>query len=453
MELTRDEEVRRAYSRDASGLEMIPDAVARAGDARDVIAAVEEAVRLESSITPAGSQTSMTGASITDRGILLSLAGMNRIVDVDESRRIARVEPGLSIGALNRELRPAGLHFAPDPTSENDATVGGAIACNASGARSLVHGPTRRHIRAITVVGAEATLVTHTRRYLEKNPVGFAAVQDTVDWYVGSEGTLGIVVEAELLLTPLPANLIGLAIPFPDDRSAFRFVVEAREHGSRSPQCLEYFDQQALAIAGVSANRPWSADAKSMIYLEDDAGPSTEACLDSWLELAESCFAIVGDIRAFDSAAALREARAFRHAVPATMNERGAAFQSSGGRKVSTDWSVPYDRLAGILDVSRRASEKHGAPMPVTYGHAGNGHPHQNFIAEDAAALERIRASIDETLEAVFEAGGTFSAEHGVGKLKKTWVERQLSADQLKIMQAMKNALDPRGIFSPGNIL
>ena len=86
MELTRDEEVRRAYSRDASGLEMIPDAVARAGDARDVIAAVEEAVRLESSITPAGSQTSMTGASITDRGILLSLAGMNRIVDVDESR-------------------------------------------------------------------------------------------------------------------------------------------------------------------------------------------------------------------------------------------------------------------------------------------------------------------------------------------------------------------------------
>ena len=143
MELTRDEEVRRAYSRDASGLEMIPDAVARAGDARDVIAAVEEAVRLESSITPAGSQTSMTGASITDRGILLSLTGMNRIVDVDESRRIARVEPGLSIGALNRELRPAGLHFAPDPTSENDATVGGAIACNASGARSLVHGSRR----------------------------------------------------------------------------------------------------------------------------------------------------------------------------------------------------------------------------------------------------------------------------------------------------------------------
>ena len=453
MDLTRDEEVRRAYSRDASGLEMIPEAVVRATDTQDVMAVVEECRRTGTSVTPAGSQTSMTGASITDRGILLSLTGLNRILDVDQSRRMARVQPGLTIGELNRELRPTGLHFAPDPTSENDATIGGAIACNASGARSLRHGPTRRHIRGLTLVGAEGTVSTHTRRYLEKNTVGFAAVHDTVDWYVGSEGTLGIVVEAELALTPVAESLMGLAIPFPDDEVALQFVMSAREHGSRMPQCLEYFDEQALTIAGDAAHRPWPVDAKAMIYVEDDAGSSVDECLDSWLELAEKYRAITDDIRAFGSAPELREARAFRHAVPATLNERGAAFQSNGGRKVSTDWSVPYHRLSELLDISRRASIKHGAPLPVTYGHAGNGHPHQNFIAENAEALERIRASIDETLEAVFAAGGTFSAEHGVGKLKKTWVERQLSSDQLKVLQAMKNALDPRGIFSPGNIL
>jgi FAD/FMN-containing dehydrogenase len=453
LELTRDVEVRRAYSKDASGLVMLPEAVVRAGDAQDVVEVVAEALRLDSSVTPAGSQTSMTGASITDRGILLSMSGLNRIIDIDPEKRSARVEPGITIGALNRDLRETGLQFAPDPTSENDATVGGAIACNASGARSLRHGATRRHIRALTVVGGDAAVVAHRRHALEKDTVGFGPVQDTVDWYVGAEGTLGIVVEAELALVALPENLIGLAIPFPDDAAALRFVVAARNHASRSPQCLEYFDREAMAIAGLAAQRPWPDDARAMIYLEDDAGEAVDDCLDSWLAVAESSGAVAGDIRAFDTASALREARAFRHAVPATMNERGAAFHSSGGRKVSTDWSVPYTRLAEFLDISRRASEKSGAPPAVTYGHAGNGHPHQNFIAEDAEALERIRASIDETLTAVFAAGGTFSAEHGVGKLKKTWVERQLSGDQLAMMRAMKSALDPRGVFSPGNIL
>jgi glycolate oxidase len=453
LELTRDDGIRRAYSRDASGLELIPEAVARARDSRDVTDVVAEAIGAGTSVTPAGSQTSMTAASITDRGILLSLSAMNRIIDVRAEERIVRVEPGLTIGALNAELRETGLQFAPDPTSENDATVGGAIACNASGARSLRYGATRRHVRAVTVVGGDAVTTAHRRNFLEKNTVGFGPVQDPVDWYVGSEGTLGIVVEAELALVPLPQYLIGLAVPFLDDASALRFVVRAREHATRTPQCLEYFDREALTIAGNAAQRPWPEEAQAMIYLEDDAGVSVDECLDSWLALAEAANAIVGEIRAFDTSAALREARVFRHAVPATMNERGAAFIPGGGRKVSTDWSVPYPRLAEILDVSRRASEKLGVAPPVTYGHAGNGHPHQNFIAQNPEELERVRSVIDETLEAVFAAGGTFSAEHGVGKLKKTWVERQLTSDQLGMMRAMKSVLDPKGVFSPGNIL
>lgn len=454
MELSRDRDVRIAHSRDASGLELLPDAVARPADRREVAEIVREAMRTKTHVTPAGSQTSMTGASITDSGILLSMSGMRRILDVDTSARTARVHPGVTIGDLNRELRETGLHFAPDPTSENDATVGGAIACNASGARSLRHGPARRHVLGLDVVTAGGDSLSYARTLLDKNTVGFAGVQDPVDWYIGSEGTLGIIVEARLSLVTLPVNLTGLAIPFADSASALAFVVSARQHAARSAHCLEFFDGEALAIAGAAMRRPWSDAAHAMVYLEDDAGEEAmETMLDPWLELAERHAAIAGDIRAFDSSQSLREAREMRHAVPATMNERGERYRSAGGRKVSTDWSVPYPRLSEALDISRDASVRHEAPQPVTYGHAGNGHPHQNYIADDARSVERINAAIEETLQSVFAMGGTFSAEHGLGKLKKRWLGLQLGPQQIEVMRAMKRALDPDGLLSPGNVL
>jgi len=454
LELTRDSDVRASHSKDASGLELVPESVARPASAEDVTDVVRDAAGSGTTITAAGSQTSMTGASITDKGVLMSMTGMNRIIDVDVDAGIARVEPGVTIGDLNRALAETGLQFAPDPTSENDATIGGAIACNASGARSLRYGPTRRHVRGLTIVYADGTIGSHTRSFLEKNTVGFAAAQDPVDWFVGSEGTLGIVVEAQLCLVPLPMNPIGLAIPFHSARSALEFVVAAREKSSRRAACLEFFDEQALEIAGTASRQPWAPETAGLIYLEDDAHDSgPDKMLDDWLAVAESRGALTADIRVFEGPQPLREARRIRHAVPATMNERGERYRASGGRKVSTDWSVPYRALGRALDAARAAAEKHGAPSPVTYGHAGNGHPHQNFIGENPEMLERIHAALEETLQVVFRMGGTFSAEHGIGKLKKGWLHSQLSDRQLEVMRSIKRALDPHGILAPGNVL
>jgi len=460
MDVTRDLDVCRAHSRDASGLELIPEAVARAASEDDVIDAVRFAAGSNTPLTPAGSQTSMTAASITDRGILLSLSAMNRIIDIDTERRVARVQPGVTIGELNRALVETGLLFAPDPTSEHDATVGGAIACNASGARSLFYGATRAHVSGLKVVHADGGVATYRRSGIEKNTVGFLAAQEPVDWFVGSEGTLGVVVEAELSLVEAPRFLVGLAVPFPSVDSALAFVTAAREtalagHDTRSARCLEFFDAQSLAIAGASIGRRWPEKIAALVYLEDDAAPSesVDELLDTWLTVAEANDAITGDIRVYQGAQALREARVMRHAVPATMNERASAFRSGGGRKVSTDWSVPYRRLGEALAASRAAVERHGAPPPVTYGHAGNGHPHQNFIAEDASALGRVNAAVEETLESIVRMGGTVSAEHGLGKLKRSWLGLQLSPRQIGLMRGIKNALDPTGLFAPGNIL
>ncbi|MEO8576409.1 MAG: FAD-binding oxidoreductase [Gemmatimonadales bacterium] len=435
---------------------MIPEAVARATSQDDVIQVLEIAANEKSAVTPAGSQTSMTGASITSTGTLLSLAGMNRIVDVDVERRTARVEPGVTIGQLNRELAGVGLMFAPDPTSEQDATIGGAIACNASGARSLYYGSTRRHVKAVRVVHADRMVTEYRRSNHEKNTVGYAAAQDPVDWFVGSEGTLGIVTEAELSLVPLPSHIVGLAIPFLQESDALKFVVAARDGSAgRTPRCLEFFDETALGIAGESIGAPWATYTTALIYLEDDAGETgdTEPMLSAWLEMADEHGVLTDDIRAFDGAQALREARVMRHAVPATMNERGAAYHKNGGRKISTDWAVPHQLLGEALAASRTAIERHGVPAPVTYGHAGNGHPHQNFIAEDLDAVNTIYKAIDETLRAVISMGGTVSAEHGLGKLKQFWLPLQVSPRQIEVMRALKSTLDPSAMLSPGNIL
>lgn len=455
MVLNRDADARLAVARDASGLEMVPEAVARAESADEVVAVIQEASSLGMPVTAAGSQTSMTGASITGRGVLLSLSAMNRVIDVDEKNAKVRVEPGVTIGQLNRELAPLDLMFAPDPTSEEDATIGGAIACNASGARSLYYGATRRHVSGVRVVHADGSASGYGRSHGEKNTVGYAAAQDPVDWFVGSEGTLGIVVEAELSLVKKPSNIVGLAVPFPSPGNALEFVVGAREGKSgRMARCLEYFDSAALAIAGESLGMAWAAGARGMIYLEDDAGEgAVDSVLSAWLSLAEIHSAMADDIQVFEGAQPLRDARIMRHSVPATMNERGAAQINNGGRKVSTDWAVPYRLLEQALAVSAAAVAKFGAPPPVTYGHAGNGHPHQNFIASDASELGVINSAIEETLAHVIGVGGTVSAEHGLGKLKQKWLGLQLSERQIAVMQAIKNTLDPTGMFAPGNVL
>jgi len=450
--LSRDPDVRRSYSADVSGLVLLPDAVARPATIDDVQEVLRQATMDRVPVTPAGGQTSTTGASITDAGILLSMRAMDRVLDIDTSRRRAVVQPGVMLGALNRQLAPTGLHFAPDPTSEDDVSVGGAIACNASGARTLLYGTTRAHVRSLAVVQADGTLVRVGRSGLDKNTAGYAFAHDPVDWFIGSEGTLGVIVEAELALTPLPDRVIGLGIPCSDEQSALALVTAIRESQLLHPRCIEYFDALALQIARDHSGRDWASGANALIYVEDVASADVEPPLEEWLGLAEDHGA-VGNLLVFDGDAALRDARKMRHAVPATMNERGSARRPHGGRKVSTDWAVPYPRLAAAIAEARTLVDAAGLAQPVIYGHAGNGHPHQNFIAHDATELGKIEVVVEATLKHVLSLGGTVSAEHGIGKLKRKWLPLQATPLQIGAMRSLKRELDPLGILAPGNIL
>ena len=450
--LSSDKSVRDAYEADASGLHLVPEFVARPESVDEVIEIVRRAVSDRTPITCAGAQTSTTGASITDKGILLSLRSLDRISSPDEKARTITVEPGALVGQIKRTAAAVGLLFAPDPTSEEESTIGGAIACNASGARTFKYGATRRHVRALKVVMASGELVELRRSDLEKNTVGYAFAHDPIDWFIGSEGTLGIIVEAELSLLPLPHHVVGLAVLFRDESDALKFVIATRESSTTAARCIEYFDGRAVEIARAASAGLIPPDAMAMVYIEEEITDDLDSALTRWLELIEAVGADLEPL-VFDGEARLREARKIRHSIPATMNERGNTFRDSGGRKVSTDWAVPYRRLPEAIETARSLVSKTGLEQPVIYGHAGNGHPHQNFVARDARELATIEGAVEETLRRVLAMGGTVAAEHGIGKIKRRWLPLQMNALQISMMTAAKRELDPLGILAPGNIL
>ena len=451
--LSTDRGVREAYEADASGIHLVPDSVSRPESVEEVVEVMKQAAMDRAFVTCAGAQTSTTAASITDRGILLSLRALSRIGDVDEPARTITVGPGALVGEIKRTAAERQLLFPPDPTSEEESTIGGAIACNASGARTFKYGPTRRYVQGLKVVLANGDLREFRRSNLEKNTVGYAFAHDPIDWFIGSEGTLGVIVEAELSLLPLPGEVVGLAIFFRSEEDALRFVVSARESREVTPRCIEYFDDQAMAIARESSyGEGLPRGAGAMTYVEEEIATDVDATLERWLRLVES-IAPEFDPMVFDSEASLREARKLRHSIPATMNERGSRYRASGGRKLSTDWAVPYRKLGAAIRIARSLARDNGIDQAVVYGHAGNGHPHQNFIARDKAEVATIEAVIEQTLREVIRHGGTVAAEHGIGKIKRKWLSIQMNALQIAVMTAVKKELDPLGILAPGNIL
>jgi FAD/FMN-containing dehydrogenase len=448
-----DRSVREAYSADASGLHLVAEVVARPESVEEVVEIVRQATADRTSITCAGAQTSTTAASITDRGMLLSLRALDRISAIDEESKTIRVEPGALVGEIKRTAAAAGLLFAPDPTSEEESTIGGAIACNASGARTFKYGATRKHVQALKVVMASGETVEFRRTNLEKNTVGYAFAHDPIDWFIGSEGTLGIVVEAELALLPLPAHVVGLAVFFSTEEVALNFVVAARESRTVTPRCIEYFDDQAIGIARAAAHGEMLPDgAMAMVYVEEEVGDDLDSTLGKWSDLIQSAVTDF-DPLVFDGEARLREARKIRHSIPSTMNERGTRHRDAGGRKVSTDWAVPYRKVAEAIRTARRLAAEYRIEQAVIYGHAGNGHPHQNFTARNAGELATIETVVEQTLRHVLALGGTVAAEHGIGKIKRRWLPLQMNGLQIAMMTAVKRELDPLGILAPGNIL
>jgi glycolate oxidase len=477
-----DPEIRAAYAADTSGLSRVPDAVARPTCEAEVAELLRFCHERRIPVTAQGLRSSTTGASVPTEGIALSLERMNRVIEIDPVSRIAAAESGIVTADFKRAVRAQGLFYPPDPTSEEESTLGGNVACNASGSRTYRYGATRRYVRALRVALADGSIHDVRRIATAKNAGGYFGFQNPVDLWVGSEGTLGVVTRIEVDLLPAPAGFVAALAFFPDWRAAIRFVLaadaarRAGDPGHLDPRCLELFDRASLdLVSGEAEGFHIPADAGAAIFFEEEVpgavdgvgeahldgrarpthAPSRSeltAALERWLPSIEAHGGRAEEtIAALDAneQAALRK---LRHAIPSTMNDRGTRVAQAGGRRVGTDFAVPLDRLPQMLEEAYTIASRDFGAFTIVYGHVGSGHPHINFLAEDRASLARAEAAARHLTKRALEMGGTLSGEHGIGKVKTALFREFYPAWLVSGMRGVKDALDPRGILAPGNL-
>lgn len=425
-------------------------------------------------VTVSGAGTGTVGGRVAFGGIVLATDKLNHIKQIvhEEHRGFAVVEPGVVLADLQRAVDQQGLLYPPDPT-ERGCFVGGNVATNASGARTFKYGPTRNYIRRLKVVLAsgevldlrrgevhadahgrirlggslEVTLPHYRMPATRKNATGYfvAPEMDAVDLFIGSEGTLGVIGEVEVKLLPKPEGLLSGVVFFADEADVLALVRDVR--AKVDARAVEFFDGESLRF--LREKYPTiPADAVAAIFFEQETTAATEdVVLNQWLALLEQHHALADSWFATNEQdqAKLRE---FRHQLPVLMNEWFAHYRQ---RKVSTDMSVPDDAFAGMFRLYKDTLQSSGLRYTI-FGHIGDNHVHVNILPRDEAEGARARESYVQFLKYAASVGGTLSAEHGVGKLKRDYLHLFYSDEQLREMAALKLALDPNGILGRGNI-
>lgn len=407
-------------------------AVVDAADTDDVAAALRwaNAERVPVSVRGAGSGTS-GGAVAYAGGMVISLASMTRIVSIDPDNRLAVVEPGVITADLDAAAREHGLFFAPDPASVRLSSVGGNIATNAGGLRGLSHGVTRDAVAALTVVLADGR-VLHTGTRTRKNVTGL----DLTSLFVGSEGTLGVVTEATVFLTPIASGTPHtFRASFADVYDAGR-AVAAISRSPLSPEVLELLDGTSVRL--IESFQPSGMDTSSdaTLLVGQTVGDDARAVAEQLVGLCRTHGATDTDVSTSDS---LLEAR--RLANPAL---------TAAGLRVGCDVAVPISAFADVLTGIQEIARRHRRTI-ATVAHAGDGNLHPTVEAEDSpAGYAAAKEAVYDITRLALSLGGTVTGEHGVGSVKYTEMTWQLDDVALSTQRTIKAALDPHGILTPG---
>ena len=453
-----DPDLLEGYLTDASNVHGHADGLFRPSSAEELADVVREAQARAIPLTVTAGRTSTTAGPVPFGGWLVSTERLSRTLHVGFDT--ATAQGGAFLGAFQDEIEATGRFYPPDPTSRRECTLGASIACNASGARSFKYGPTRPWVEALEVVLPTGDL----RRFRRGDPVpadwpvptwaepavktaaGYAPPRDAVDVFIGQEGTLGVITEATVRLIALPTQVLGILAFFPDRAAAVRFVEVARaaaradRDGPLSPRCLEYYDGACLDLArarGVEV----PAAARAGLFCEQEGDGEG---LGAWFDALVAAGGLADDTIVTDDPAGQARLHALRHAIPAGINEQ---VVHNGMSKVGTDLAVPDAALNTMMDLYE------GAPFErVLFGHIGDNHLHLNLLPHSADELARAKAWYADAARVAVSLGGTVSAEHGVGKLKKAQLAGMVSADTLAAFRRLKRHLDPAWILGRGTL-
>jgi D-lactate dehydrogenase len=429
---------RLAYAYDNSRLDAQPDAVVFPTAHAQVEALVRACREHGVPLTARGRGSNTTGATVpVEGGVVASFERMNRILRIDPANRLAVVEPGVLNGDLQRALAPHGLFWPPDPTSSPWCSIGGNLACNSAGPRAVKYGTPRENtlgLRAVAGNGEGFRCGTYT----SKGATGY----DLARLLIGSEGTLALVTEATLKLTPRPSTLRTLRATYRDVGAAAQAV--ARIMGQPVTPCaLEFIDETALRLARDHAGDEVPL-AGALLMIEVDGEPDT---LDA--AVAAVAAAARGEgLEALQVAASADEAQRLWAARKAL----SPAQRTIAPDKINEDVVVPVSHLPALVGGIRQLAAKHEV-LIVTFGHAGNGNLHVNLLPRDAAERTRAHACLADVFALVIALEGTLSGEHGIGRIKREFMPLALEPATLSLMRGVKQAFDPDGILNPGKLL
>jgi len=434
--LIATEAVRRHYARsEGHHGEHLPDLVARPTSREEVQSLVRTAARCGVPIVPYGAGTSLEGnAAAVAGGLCIDFTAMNRILEISVDAMLCVVEPGVTREQLNAELRGTGLFFPVDPGA--DATLGGMIATRASGTNAVRYGTMRENTLGLKVVLADGTLV-RTGSRARKSAAGY----DLTHLFVGSEGTLGITVEAILRLHGLPETVLAGSWPFATLDGAVRTVIATIQAGIAVAR-IELLDAAAIRACNLYARMDLPEQPTLFIELH-----GSEAAVHEQLDFIQAVGAELGGgalARAVETEARSRLWKARHQALPA------ARAVVPGAVTWVTDVCVPISHLADAIGRVQAAVAEAGLLAPIL-GHVGDGNFHVFFVLPpgDRAAWAKARAIEEAMVAHALSVGGTCTGEHGIGIGKREALVAEHGSEAVLLMRLIKAALDPQGLLNP----
>jgi glycolate oxidase len=424
-----------------------PDAVVFARNSRDVSRVMEFASNHRVPITVRGAGVGYVGGCVPMcGGIVLSLARLNRIKEINTKDGVAVVEPGVITEALQKAARRKNFFYPPDPASLHECSIGGNIATNAGGPRCLKYGVTRHYVLGLEVVLPTGKMIRVGSR-THKNKTGF----DLVGMFVGSEGLLGTVTEATLRLIPHPPVRACLSVGFRNEKAAASAVESILKNG-HLPSALEITDRftlQAVSkrFAKTVGSLPFRLPkGNSHLFIEIDGQVvSVREELKSIQNLLKSLGAL-----SFEAAQGDIECERLWE----LRRECSRSLKATGLLKLNEDITIPRSRLVDLFDFAHSLQRKHGIQV-ACFGHAGDGNIHVNLMV-DRTSQKQMKASevaLDELFRKVLQWKGVITGEHGIGLAKKRWWPLAVSKEVQDLHRSLKKILDPMGILNPGKFV
>jgi glycolate oxidase len=405
----------------------------------DVAATLAWAQRHRVPVVPRGGGTSVVGgATATDGCVVLSTASMTAIRHVDPANEIAVAEAGVLNADLDRAAAEHGLMYSPDPSSYEISTIGGNLATNAGGLRCVKYGVTRDSVLGLEVVLAGGR-VLRTGRQTMKGVTGY----DLTSLFVGSEGTLGVITSATLRLRPRPASYPKtMAAGFGSFAAAAQAVTAIIAARIR-PSLLELMDSATLRAIDDWKQTGFGQDVAALLIAQDDSD-TAERGAERMRELSLAEGAVMADVSASEEES--RQLLDLRRLAYPAAERLGVTF--------AEDVCVPRTRLPEMVERIEQAASRHGVFI-ATVAHAGDGNLHPVFVFDRGLpeVPAEVWAAADEIFRTALELGGTLTGEHGVGIIKRRWLEDELGSESIAVHHAIKAALDPDGILNPGKAI